>query len=41
MLKNKLFVLLLLFPFLLYAQVDNLNTEETEEDFEKYANLSI
>jgi hypothetical protein len=39
--KNNLFFLFLLFPFLLNAQVDNLNTEETEEDFEKYANLSI
>lgn len=38
--KYNLFFLLLFIPFLNFAQVDSLNTEE-EEDFEQYANLSI
>ena len=38
--KYNLFFLLLFIPFLNFAQIDSLNTEE-EEDFEQYANLSI
>jgi hypothetical protein len=41
MTKKKLLLCLTFLPLFLYAQTDSLNTEEEEEDFEQYANLSI